>query len=290
MSCRWNGTGIQRPQWVYLGSARGYYNRAARKSYTKPGRAFALPKTAIKWTYERQAWAIDNGFLVAQEPEPVGSLWHRRVDLMILDPSKQADGPSLLAWIKARALGIDEPDRSHAQTLMLFVKQQDEYGYSAAWERNCGNVTTKSKLLIPRWYREYKLLHTPKNRLSPAQQTRCEALERMRAPRYTQVERERILILLTLERILLERRKLEESVKSAPMLRSINADLRQARARIRKCESYMTDPAIDYAVRVAERLIAGGDHIDFMKRNRDLKDRGPRPLSPASRVDRVSHP
>jgi hypothetical protein len=99
--------------------ASGLLRRIERSAPTG-GRAFAAPVTAITWSRTLQTEAIDRGVFIERADDN-----HARV--MPLDKGTDAD---IMQQLVAQARAGD----AYATTALQFIAQQDQYGWSSAWE------------------------------------------------------------------------------------------------------------------------------------------------------------
>lgn len=162
---------IERPAWRYIGADR----RDAAGRPRNPG-AFSVthygtPGIAFTWTIQDQTWAIENGFFIHRSGlnERVNIVW---IDRFHHDTD---DGHASIAYMERMVFehALDYPNMWNR--LWRFIKQQDQFGYTGAWDKRVQFFSNKLT-----WYREYRLVKIDPSHLSKRDQTlRVKALKRI---------------------------------------------------------------------------------------------------------------
>jgi hypothetical protein len=168
---------------------------------------------AIRWTVADQAWAVGQGFFVAR------SDMLNRVTFDSINPydhdERVIDQNLMLGWIERH---VCFNDKAHTR-LWTFLKQQDQWGYSGAWD-----VTVERFSRRMGWYKNYLALSC-KRRGSLDVGRRLALIERTpRLTRHQRAVRDRIEFdkLVAHDRAL-ERQKLATAARKAQERKSLES-------------------------------------------------------------------
>lgn len=160
---QWNN----RPGWDYVGKDR------VRYGVEVDPRAFSIrtqTTSGIIWTVDMQAWAVTHGFFVGREPireRPV-IIGINRYDstFSYVEPERAMQEIERRTFRRYPRYGI----------LLDFIKQQDQYGYTGAWDKNV-QIYTPDLL----WYKLYRQANPQKVR---RHETLVRNLEKARDAKY----------------------------------------------------------------------------------------------------------
>lgn len=130
---------MTRYQFPYRGMARTSFSKRFGKHTPLSQRAFTPPASALGWTVDDQAWAVEHWFFV-ERVEPAN-----RVELVAL-PHRQRTDLDICNELEQRAFHGDRT----ALKALCFIQQQDEFGWSGVWEKPCLEKRTHALL----WYKE----------------------------------------------------------------------------------------------------------------------------------------
>jgi hypothetical protein len=149
----------ERPAWPYVGASRtDPYGRLrpprdfSLAQYASPGRAFI-------WTIEDQAWAVGEGFFLHRS----GSI--ERVNVVWIDYFKHGhlnnDGYAGLTELVRRNFYNQSKSPNYYNRAIKFIKQQDEWGYTGAWDKRVQFFSNRLQ-----WYQEFRVRGIPDEQLS----------------------------------------------------------------------------------------------------------------------------
>lgn len=126
-----------RPCIEYAGKRRGRINRKTGELEHIHQRELARPYLSFEWTQSDQAEAIKRDFFL-QRHAPRNHVWVRSVS--------GRDTDSAVCNELERYAFLGDP---HALKALLFIEQQDRYGWSGAWDRPA--IETMGQL---RWFKD----------------------------------------------------------------------------------------------------------------------------------------
>lgn len=126
-----------RPRIKYAGKPRARINRKTGDLEACGQRQFSRPSNAIVWTMGDQHAAIDAGFFL-QRSAPRNAVWVRPVSVERTDSA-------ICNELERLAFSGDR----HALKALIFIEQQDRYGWSGAWDKPVIEIMGQL-----RWYKD----------------------------------------------------------------------------------------------------------------------------------------
>lgn len=161
----------ERPTWPYIGASR-----TDERGNPRNARHFSLavnqsPGRSFVWTVDDQAWAVREGFFLHRSglAERVNIIWINRFE------HDSDDGYASIAELERRNFHAQSNSPNYYRRALRFIKQQDQFGYSGAWERT---VMFYSHRL--QWYKDFSVRNTPGAQLSKlGNQRKAQAVKRV---------------------------------------------------------------------------------------------------------------
>ena len=150
---------IPRPQSDYVGPDRIERTDPKRLGMPRHERNFSLKTNStwgFQWTVGDQAIAVQAGFFLHR------SGYANRVNIIGVNPFDDAwpteDGFACLAQIER--LAFEQPNTLVYQRALNFIKQQDQFGYSGAWETDEIAFFSSQMQWYRVWYAKRKATQT----------------------------------------------------------------------------------------------------------------------------------
>lgn len=147
---------INRPRWPYIGRYRFRANGEMHGPTALSIQAMSAPGMAFVWSMDYQAAAVRAGFFLHRSGDA------ERVNVIGVNPNDKrfptADGFACIRTLER--LDFEQPLTIYWRALK-FIRQQDQYGYTGAWERAVMFYSPKLA-----WYKTYHAMSTPAQELS----------------------------------------------------------------------------------------------------------------------------
>lgn len=140
---------IPRPTWRYIGANRLDANSNPRSSRSFAIRPMSTPGEAFVWDVDCQGRAVEHGFFLHRTSHA------NAVNVIAIGPPGEPfdteDGLGAIAWLER--MNFEQPFGIYWRALR-FINQQDQWGYSGAWDERIQFWTNTLK-----WYRTWRISH-----------------------------------------------------------------------------------------------------------------------------------